>query len=439
MDDLNPEISGERIVWQAVGGIDAGTDAEIFTWTPGTGIQQITQNDWKDGWAQVSGDRIAWWGGWYSDIYTWTPTTGVTSITSGTGNNYVGPRVSGDRVVWNGYGAGGGPDPEIFTWTPTGGVQQLTSDDVNDMEPQVSGDRIVWYATGGIDGGTDREIFSWTPTSDVQQLTNNLTDELRPSVWDDRVAWEGSGGTDGGDDTEIFMWDAATSTSQQLAANALYDSLARVSGDRVVWHGFDGANWQVFTWAPSGGAQQLTSSLSYGLALETSARVWGDRVVWQGTVVGDSEVFAAAITRGSDDGFRTVHAQYEGAAGLFSTSDSIFLDTAAPIVAIAGPSPGETLTAASIGIAGTATDGLGSGVSSVEVSVRRSDGTFWSASEWTTTQAWLTAVDTTTWNLDWAPADNGTYTYTISVRAKDTAGNTSLARSVSGLWVDNTP
>ncbi|MHB8868834.1 MAG: hypothetical protein ACYC8U_08510, partial [Thermoleophilia bacterium] len=83
-------------------------------------------------------------------------------------------------------------------------IAQLTINSVEDFPPQVSGDRVVWSGYGGADGGADREIFTWTRTGGIVQLTtNNVTDE-NPQVSGDRVVWQGVGGSDVGGDDEIF-------------------------------------------------------------------------------------------------------------------------------------------------------------------------------------------------------------------------------------------
>ena len=119
--DRDPQISGDRVVWEGSGGTDGGTDEEIFTWTLAGGTVQLTTNSTRD-------------------FY---------------------PRVSGDRVVWRGRGGtDGGTDFEIFTWTPAGGTVQLTTNSTPDNSPQVSGNRVVWRGSGGTDGGSDSEIFT---------------------------------------------------------------------------------------------------------------------------------------------------------------------------------------------------------------------------------------------------------------------------------------
>jgi hypothetical protein len=65
-------------------------------------------------------------------------------------------QVSGDRVVWSVQVAG---RHEVFTWTPGGAdLTQLIGNDLDDWNPIVSGDRVVWE---GFDG-SDYEILTAT-------------------------------------------------------------------------------------------------------------------------------------------------------------------------------------------------------------------------------------------------------------------------------------
>ena len=57
-DEVNPQVSGDRVVWQ---GYD-GHDYEIVTWTPTGGAVQLTRTQLRDLFPQVSGDRIVWQG-----------------------------------------------------------------------------------------------------------------------------------------------------------------------------------------------------------------------------------------------------------------------------------------------------------------------------------------------------------------------------------------
>ena len=278
LDDLDPQVSDGRVVWQ---GYD-GTDYEIFTWKVGDSAPtQLTENTNYDAEPQVSGNRVTWycWDGTDSEIFTWkagdsAPTQLTENITE---DNQ--PRVSGDRVVWEGAD---GTDMEIFTWkagdsAPT----QLTDDAYDDGDANVSGDRVIWE---GVDG-TDCEIFTWkagdlAPTQLTDNETNDDSGGIPPQVSGDRVVWAGD---DGSGHYEIFTWKAGDLALTQLTDNeSESDSWSiqpRVSGDRVVWWGWDGADTEIFTWKAGDSAPTQLTDNSYS---DADPQVSGDRVVWAG-------------------------------------------------------------------------------------------------------------------------------------------------------------
>ncbi len=252
----NPEVSGDRVVWQ---GYD-GSDPDIYTWTPASGTVQVTNDAAQETWPLVSGNRVVWWGYDGSDleVFTWTPAGGTVRITDNAYDDSFGG-VSGDRVVWRGED---GSDSEVFTWTPAGGTVQLTNNTYDDSGVEVSGDRVVW---GGADG-----VFTWTPAGGTVQPTNSSSG-FYPEVSGDRVVWMGEDGSD----IEIFTWTPAGGTVQ-VTNNGYDDWVDGVSGDRVVWSAEDGSDYEVFTWTPASGVTQLTANDHYDFLPQIS----GDRIVW---------------------------------------------------------------------------------------------------------------------------------------------------------------
>ena len=96
---------------------------------------------------------------------------------------------------------------------------------------------------------------------------------------------------------------------------------------------------------------------------------------------------------------------------------TVTVDKTAPTSTITFPPPGATITGP-VAITGTASDGTGSGVKKVEVSINGG--------------AWTAANGTTSWSYDWTPPAIGPYT--IKSRATDNAGNvqaTPASRSVT--------
>lgn len=279
--DVTPDVSGDRIVWA---GHD-GADHEVFTWTPSSGVVQITDNQTQDVVPQVCGDRITWLGAGGSDggtddeVFTWTAETGIVQLTRDNNMSWA-PQTSVDRVVWYGHAADGGADYEVFMWTEGSGVQQLTDNEYGmERHARIDGDRVVWMSGGGgSDMNGDNEIMMWTPGTGVVELTTNPVQDLYPEVSGDRVVWAAEGGSDGGADIEIFTW---TPTGiQQVSTNTSDDLGHGVSGGRIAWYGRGGADagWddEIFTWTANAG---LTCVTVNDLP-DTTPLVSSNRIVW---------------------------------------------------------------------------------------------------------------------------------------------------------------
>jgi hypothetical protein len=143
----------------------------------------------------------------------------------------------------------------------------------------LSGDRVAWFSAGG-----PWEIFTWTPAEGTVQITSNGYSDGYPEVSGDRVVWHGHDGAD----RDIFTWTPAGGVSQ-LTANSYQEDRQHVSGDRVVWIGKDGGDYEVFAWTPANGTIALTSNGRE----DGQPQVSGDRVVWVGNDGTDDEIFTA--------------------------------------------------------------------------------------------------------------------------------------------------
>ena len=256
----------------APAGAAAATEAYFVT--------QLTSNGGGDYQPQVSGDRVVWtgYGGTDSEIFTWTPESGTVQLTSNSVNDHS-AKVSGDRVVWVSSLAAG---EEIYTWTPAGGTQRVTNNTWRDYVPQVSGDRIAWY--------TGPKVMTWTPGGGIAEIP--LIDGFAggwPELSGDRVAWVGMYGVH----SEAFTW-TPTDGTVRLTTDGHVGEQAVVSGDRVVWLR-TGAVPMVVTWTPSGGIEQIASNQLN----ESYPAVSGDRIVWHANDGTDRDIFTWTPTGGT--------------------------------------------------------------------------------------------------------------------------------------------
>ncbi len=111
-----------------------------------------------------------------------------------------------------------------------------------------------------------------------------------------------------------------------------------------------------------------------------------------------------------------------------SASDTLSFtyDNIAPTTTITDPLTGDYKGGA-FSIVGTATDGTGTGVASIQVKIQRaSDSNYWNGAGWVAGESWNGAVGTDNWNIGFLGLDADT-SYAITSIATDSAGNVQSA------------
>jgi beta propeller repeat protein len=187
----------------------------------------------------------------------------VTQLTNNSYDDYCN-QISGNNVVWYGYNNTPGSIffqfPNIFFYNGTSTIQ-LTNRGGGTIGG-ISGNNVVWTS--------DREIFFYNGIS-TTQLTNNSYDDYSPQISGNNVVWQGYDGTD----WEIFFYNG-TSTIQ-LTNNSYYDSAVGISGNNVVWQGYDGTDNEIYFYNGTS-TTQLTNN-SYD---DFGPVISGNNVVWRG-------------------------------------------------------------------------------------------------------------------------------------------------------------
>lgn len=142
-----------------------------------------------------------------------------------------------------------------------------------------------------------------------------------------------------------------------------------------------------------------------------------------------------------DPGTYTVALRVTDVAGHTDTdTHSVTVaDVTDPTVSVDSPADGATFALHQT-LTGSAADGSGTGVATVELQVENAAGDTWDGSAFTTSATWVTASGTTSWSYDTAAAGiDADGTYTVNARAIDGDGNAATTSQVAYTVDENPP
>ncbi len=319
--DSNPQVFGSDVVWQGIGGSDAGADYEIFrydgstttqlttntdqdqtpnvssggvVWVRGTGTASeiiynnfsgetpVTTNSLTDGNAVIGGSRITWVQGSGTAQEVMSYSGGVTTNLSSNSVADRLPAISGANTVWT---SGSTPSAAIKSNSGSGAVTIGTSALGLALEnPKVSGNNAVWEGFAGTTSN-DREIYMYNGSS-VTRLTTNSFPDFAPQIQGSTAVWWGGVF----DNFQIYLYDG---TVHQISSGTR-NQFPQIDGQYVVWQGYDGSHNQIYLWDGID-----VTPLTTGNYDSTAPQISGNRIVWTGTLLpsdGTSqEIFMAVL------------------------------------------------------------------------------------------------------------------------------------------------
>ena len=152
--DSAPSVSGDRVVWSA--GVDPAGDEDlerILMWTPTSGVVEIATSAHELGITKVSGDLVVWMGRGGSDggrdweVFTWMPGDGVRQLTENDIDD-IAPHASDELMVWTAFeGKWAVGEGMVVAWPigldSKGEMLGMTEGTLSEP-PAVSGGRLVW-------------------------------------------------------------------------------------------------------------------------------------------------------------------------------------------------------------------------------------------------------------------------------------------------------
>ncbi|GAB4187018.1 MAG: hypothetical protein Kow00105_01620 [Phycisphaeraceae bacterium] len=232
----NVDIDGDIAVWSQRSGswfnimmadLSAATPVAVPVFPFGSG-PGATGNQVQP---QISGDNIIWQApgvGGYLDVFIHNLSTGITTNVSNTPFTDFGHQIDNGVVVWYGDD-GSGNDVYVFDGRAFDGTGTAPTP-INiglagrsDVVPKVSGANIVW--------DSNAEVFLYNlDTAVTTQLTTSpstfLTD---PDVSGSNITWS--------DGNEIFIHNLDTLLTTNLSNSSAIDLTPIIDGNNVVWLG----------------------------------------------------------------------------------------------------------------------------------------------------------------------------------------------------------
>lgn len=320
-----PLVSGVNVTWYAPGGIDGGTDTEIFFYD-GKTVRQITQNNSTDFVSGIHGSTLfyssqvgtagalgATW-----EIFAYNDTTKATTRLTNNAFDDIIRGVSGGHVYWS-NNSGVGNTHELFHYdSNTGAIRQLTSNALMDV-------------FGGFDNGN----ATWTTVQPNNSLTvsyfdsqTGLITQVTDQASDHTVKVHGSKvgyyRTTGNGTRDLFLYDVSTGITTRLTDNTVHDFFSGMTHSDLFWESAIGINTttELFRYnLATGTLFRLTNNnvddsfAPGGAAFSGSNALWLSVVGTQANGQATRDLFYGSS---SDAAIRLTH-HAEGAATLFKT------------------------------------------------------------------------------------------------------------------------
>ncbi len=286
LDQVNPAISGQVVVWQDY------RNKENPAYDP-TGCDQAR-------------NCLA------ADIYARDLSTGIEQRLT-TATDGMDPDIDGDRVAWRNWSTG-----KIIVYDLADGTRQNASTmggTVQMITPAVSGSIVVWtdYRNSSKYGDIYMRDLSQPADEPVSQASADPAipavkkDKRHPDIDGDVVVWEDWRNAYQDDwgwwhNPDIYMKDLSTGVEQSVCTNTSDQYAPVVSGDRVYWMDYRSGNWDIYM-------LDLATGIESQVTFDHTDQSWpaadGDFVTWKDTRNGNEDIYRLNIVSGTVEAVTT--------------------------------------------------------------------------------------------------------------------------------------
>jgi len=181
----------------------------------------------------------------------------------------------------------------------------------NDYVPVVSGSHT--FTPQGVPVGV------WS----TESLTRNVSNDYDYNVWGNRIVWEGHDGHD----WEIYLYDYGSKVLTQLSDNDMDDRVTSIYGSHVAWVAGSGNDAEIFLYDIATGLPAI--NISNNSVADSNPRVSDSYVIWESQTASDQEIFLYDISAGgpainiSDNDRDDYEPQISGENVVWSTYDGV--------------------------------------------------------------------------------------------------------------------
>ncbi len=213
------------------------------------------------------------------------------------------PETDGSNIVWLQEDRNSVPQYKIIYFDgSTETTKVISVAGLPGTGPQIDNGKAVWRGYEST-SSNDPQIFLYDG-SDTIKLTSGSNNKEGPQISGDNVVWQGYDGND----YEIFFYNGSSVTT--LTNNAYDDINPEIDGDNIVWHGLDGTDYEIFLYNGSNVTTITNNNYS-----DHSPKISGNNIVWHGLNGTDWEIFfydGSTVTTLTDNSYDDSNPEISG-------------------------------------------------------------------------------------------------------------------------------
>jgi len=285
----NPDISGNKIVWQDSRLGNEKSDIymyDIFTKKE----TQITNNGSNHYSPVIYRNKVAWmeWyvnpvdlvdGGFYMQDISTKKQRLIMTFSDLVDNS----AIYGDKIVFEIYNVA---SPGVYIYSLSTSKLETISESA--FYPAIYGNKIVsvGYQDGIPGDGSDNiYIYDLSAKKQIQITTSGLASN--PAIYKNKVVWQDSRNGN----LDIYMYDISTRKETQITTNSSDSENPVVYGNSIVWQDNRNGNWDIYAYDLITHQQIHTTNKSD----QVEPSIDNNKVVWQDNRNGKSDIYMGAL------------------------------------------------------------------------------------------------------------------------------------------------